>query len=117
MARLQAQRCEGVGSRELSAQCARLAQCALKDFFGAVFFVSVGMMVNPAMFWEYAFPICVITFIVMVGKVAFSCFGFIVSGQPLKISVLGAFSLAQVGEFAFIIASLGMSLGVLHKQV
>lgn len=89
----------------------------LKDFFGAVFFVSVGMMVNPAMFWEYAFPICVITFIVMVGKVAFSCFGFIVSGQPLKISVLGAFSLAQVGEFAFIIASLGMSLGVLHKQV
>ena len=89
----------------------------LKDCFGAVFFVSVGMMVNPAMFWEYAFPICVITFIVMVGKVAFSCFGFIVSGQPLKISVLGAFSLAQVGEFAFIIASLGMSVGVLHKQV
>lgn len=89
----------------------------LKDFFGAVFFVSVGMMVNPAMFWEYAFPICVITFIVMAGKVAFSCFGFIVSGQPLKTSVLGAFSLAQVGEFAFIIASLGMSLGVLHKQV
>ncbi len=89
----------------------------LKDFFGAVFFVSVGMMVNPAMFLEYAFPICVITFIVMVGKVAFSCFGFIVSGQPLKTSVLGAFSLAQVGEFAFIIASLGMSLGVLHKQV
>lgn len=89
----------------------------LKDFFGAVFFVSVGMMVNPAMFLEYAFPICVITFIVMAGKVAFSCFGFIVSGQPLKTSVLGAFSLAQVGEFAFIIASLGMSLGVLHKQV
>lgn len=89
----------------------------LKDFFGAVFFVSVGMMVNPVMFWEYAFPICVITFIVMAGKVAFSCFGFIVSGQPLKTSVLGAFSLAQVGEFAFIIASLGMSLGVLHKQV
>lgn len=89
----------------------------LKDFFGAVFFVSVGMMVNPAMFIEYAWPICVITFIVMVGKVAFSCFGFIVSGQPLKTSVLGAFSLAQVGEFAFIIASLGMSLGVLHKQV
>lgn len=89
----------------------------LKDFFGAVFFVSVGMMVNPAMFVEYAWPICVITFIVMAGKVAFSCFGFVVSGQPLKTSVQGAFSLAQVGEFAFIIASLGMSLGVLHKQV
>lgn len=89
----------------------------LKDFFGAVFFVSVGMMVNPAMFLEYAWPIFVITLIVMAGKVAFSCFGFIVSGQPLKTAVLGAFSLAQVGEFAFIIASLGMSLGVLHKQV
>ena len=89
----------------------------LKDFFGAVFFVSVGMMVNPAMFLEYALPIVVITFIVMAGKIAFSCFGFIVSGQPLKTAVLGAFSLAQVGEFAFIIASLGMSLGVLHKQV
>ena len=89
----------------------------LKDFFGAVFFVSVGMMVNPAMFLEYALPIVVITFIVMAGKIAFSCFGFIVSGQPLKTAVLGAFSLAQVGEFAFIIASLGMSLGVLHNQV
>ena len=89
----------------------------LKDFFGAVFFVSVGMMVNPAMFLEYAWPIFVITLIVIAGKVAFSCFGFIVSGQPLKTAVLGAFSLAQVGEFAFIIASLGMSLGVLHKQV
>ena len=89
----------------------------LKDFLGAVFFVSVGMMVNPAMFVEYAWPICVITFIVMAGKVAFSCFGFVVSGQPLKTAVQGAFSLAQVGEFAFIIASLGMSLGVLHKQV
>lgn len=89
----------------------------LKDFFGAVFFVSVGMMVNPAMFLEYALPIVVITFIVMAGKIAFSCFGFIVSGQPLRTAVLGAFSLAQVGEFAFIIASLGMSLGVLHNQV
>ncbi len=89
----------------------------LKDLFGAVFFVSVGMMVNPSMFVEYAWPIVVITFIVIVGKVAFSCFGFIVSGLPLKTAVQGGFSLAQVGEFAFIIASLGMSLGVLHKQV
>ncbi|MBR4931678.1 MAG: cation:proton antiporter [Alphaproteobacteria bacterium] len=89
----------------------------LKDFFGAVFFVSVGMMVNPAMFVEYAFPIFVITLIVIIGKVAFSCFGFIVSGQALKTSVQGGFSLAQVGEFAFIIAALGMSLGVLNERV
>ena len=89
----------------------------LKDFFGAVFFVSVGMMVNPAMFITYAKPIFVITLIVIVGKILFSCFGFVASGQPLKISIYGGFSLAQVGEFAFIIASLGMSLGVLSDKV
>lgn len=89
----------------------------LKDFFGAVFFVSVGMMVDPVMFITYAKPILVITLIVILGKVTFSCFGFIASGQPLKTSVSGAFSLAQVGEFAFIIASLGMSLNVLSAKV
>ncbi len=89
----------------------------LKDFFGAVFFVSVGMMVDPAMFIEYAFPIFVITLIVIIGKITFSCFGFVASGQPLKTSVSGGFSLAQVGEFAFIIASLGMSLGILSNKV
>lgn len=89
----------------------------LKDFFGAVFFVSVGMMVDPAMFITYAWPILVITFIVVVGKVTFSCLGFLFSGQNLKTSISGGFSLAQVGEFAFIIASLGMSLGVLSAKV
>lgn len=89
----------------------------LKDFFGAVFFVSVGMMVNPMMFVEFAWPIFLITFIVIAGKVVFSCFGFLVSGQPLKTSILCSFSLAQVGEFAFIIASLGMSIKVLDAKV
>ena len=89
----------------------------LKDFFGAVFFVSVGMMVDPSMFITYAWPICIITLIVVAGKVIFSCFGFIISGEPLKTAVQGGFSLAQVGEFAFIIASLGMSIGVVNAQV
>ena len=89
----------------------------LKDFFGAVFFVSVGMMVDPAMFVTYAGPIAVVTLIVVVGKVVFSCFGFVISGQSLRTSTECAFSLAQVGEFAFIIAALGMSLGVLDGQV
>ena len=89
----------------------------LKDFFGAVFFVSVGMMVDPSMFITYAWPICIITLIVVAGKVIFSCFGFIISGEPLKTAVQGGFSLAQVGEFAFIIASLGMSIAVLNAQV
>ena len=89
----------------------------LKDFFGAVFFVSVGMMVDPHMIIEYAWPIFIITLTVMIGQVCCSCFGFIVSGQPLKTAILGGFSLAQVGEFAFIIASLGMSIGVLDNKV
>ncbi len=89
----------------------------LKDFFGTIFFVSVGMMVDPHMFIEYALPIAVITLLVIVGKVFFSCFGFMVSGQPLKTAIHGGFSLAQVGEFAFIIASLGMSIGVLNARV
>ena len=89
----------------------------LKDFFGAVFFVTVGMMVNPQMFVTYAYPICVITLVVLCGMVMFSIFGFVVSGQNLKTAVSGAFSLAQVGEFAFIIATLGMSLGVIDSFV
>ncbi|MBP5698939.1 MAG: cation:proton antiporter [Alphaproteobacteria bacterium] len=89
----------------------------LKDFFGAVFFVSVGMMVDPAMIVHYAKPIAVITLIVLCGITTFSILGFVASGQPLKVAVSGAFSLAQVGEFAFIIATLGMSLGVLSDKV
>lgn len=89
----------------------------LKDFFGAVFFVTVGMMVNPEMFIVYAYPIMVITLVVLIGKVMFSVFGFVVSGQNLKTSVYSGFSLAQVGEFAFIIASLGMSLNVIDDFV
>lgn len=89
----------------------------LKDFFGAVFFVSVGMLVDPTMFITYAWPIFVITLIVIIGKISFSCFGFLFSGQGLKTAILGGFSLAQVGEFAFIIAALGMSIGVLDAKV
>lgn len=89
----------------------------LKDFFGAVFFVTVGMMVNPEMCLTYAYPIFVITLVVISGQVLFSIFGFVISGQNLKTAVYSGFSLAQVGEFAFIIASLGMSLGVLDEFV
>ena len=89
----------------------------LKDFFGAVFFVTVGMMVNPEMFVIYAYPIFVITLVVISGMVVFSIFGCIASGQSLKTAVYCGFSLAQVGEFAFIIATLGMSLGVIDDFV
>ncbi len=89
----------------------------LKDFFGAVFFVTVGMMVDPEMFVTYATPIITITLVVLSGMVVFSTFGFVISGQNLKTAVSCGFSLAQVGEFAFIIASLGKSLGVIDDFV
>ncbi len=89
----------------------------VKDFFGAVFFVSVGLMVDPSMFVDYAGPIVVITILVIVGKVIFSTFGLLLSGKPLETAVLCGFSLAQVGEFAFIIASVGMNVGVVGPQV
>jgi CPA2 family monovalent cation:H+ antiporter-2 len=89
----------------------------LKDFFGAVFFVSVGMLVNPTVLWDYAFPILLITVVTIVGKSFFSCAGVLLSGQPLKVSIQSGFSLAQIGEFAFIIATLGASLGVMSDFI
>jgi len=84
----------------------------IKDLFAAVFFVSVGMMVDPAMIIEHIIPILIITLTVIFGQLIFSTFGIVLSGQPLKIAMQGGFSLTQIGEFAFIIASLGVSLEV-----
>ncbi|MBE6467677.1 MAG: cation:proton antiporter [Alphaproteobacteria bacterium] len=89
----------------------------VKDLFGAVFFTSVGMLVDPAMFIEYIKPILIITFVVITGKVILSTLGFLLSGNRLETSILSGFSLAQVGEFAFIIASAGMAIGVLKEYV
>lgn len=84
----------------------------VKNLFGAIFFVSVGMMVDPNMIVEYALPIIVITFAVIFGQSIFGTFGVILSGKPLKTAMQCGFSLTQIGEFAFIIASLGVSLHV-----
>lgn len=84
----------------------------VKDMFGAVFFLSVGMMVDPAMIVRYALPILVITVVTILGKLLFSALGMLLSGQTLETAVSGGFALAQIGEFAFIIASLGQSLGL-----
>lgn len=84
----------------------------VKDLFGAIFFVSVGMMVDPAMIVEYAVPILIITLTVILGQSFFGTFGVILAGQPLKTAMQCGFSLTQIGEFAFIIASLGVSLHV-----
>ena len=84
----------------------------VKDLFGAIFFVSVGMMVDPAMIMQYAFPIIIITLAVVIGQATFATIGVLISGKPLKTAVSCGFSLTQIGEFAFIIAGLGLSLGV-----
>lgn len=87
----------------------------VKNLFGAVFFVSVGMLVEPAILVEYALPIAVIVLSILLGQSLFGSFGYLLSGQTLKTAMRCGFSMAQIGEFAFIIASLGLSLGVISK--
>jgi len=84
----------------------------IKNVFGSIFFVSVGMMINPSQLVEFWKPILLITFVVILGQLIFATIGTLLSGQSLKVSVQTGFSLTQIGEFAFIIASLGISLGV-----
>ena len=84
----------------------------VKDLFGAIFFVSVGMMVDPAVLAEYWLPILAICVAIIIGQAVFGTTGFLLSGQPLRVAVQCGFSLAQIGEFAFILAALGVSLHV-----
>ncbi len=94
-----------------SAKIERIVQ-PVKDLFAAIFFVSVGMMIDPAVIAQYIVPILVLVVLVLAGQVIFGSLGVVLSGQPLKVAVQAGFSLTQVGEFSFIIASLGTSLKV-----
>lgn len=89
----------------------------VKDLFGAVFFISVGMMVQPQVIFDYWSPILILSGVVIVGMIIFGTFGMLVTGQTLKVAMQSGFALTQIGEFAFIIASLGMSLGVLDETI
>lgn len=84
----------------------------VKELFGAVFFVSVGMLIDPAMILKYAGPVAIITVITILGKLISTTVGALVAGQPLKPAVQAGMSLAQIGEFSFIIATLGLTLKV-----
>lgn len=84
----------------------------VKDLFGAVFFVSVGMLINPDTLYEYALPVAVLTLVTIIGQSVSSTIGALLSGQPLKQSVQTGMSLSQIGEFSFIIATLGATLNV-----
>lgn len=89
----------------------------IKDLFGAIFFVSVGMMVDPAVIAQYWLPIIIITIMTMLGILLFSTIGVLLAGQGLDTAVHAGFSLAQLGEFAFIIAGLGCSLDVMRDFI
>ncbi len=84
----------------------------LKDLFGAIFFVSVGMMVSPPMLIEYIKPIIIISLVTIFGQMIFATLGNLISGQSLRTSLCGGFCMVQIGEFSYIIASMGSSLAV-----
>jgi CPA2 family monovalent cation:H+ antiporter-2 len=82
----------------------------VKDLFGAVFFVSVGMLIDPEALYEHAIPVLILSFVTIFGQSISSTTGALLSGQPLKESIQTGMSLSQIGEFSFIIATLGMTL-------
>ena len=85
----------------------------VKNLFGAIFFVSVGMLVDPQILIDYAFPILILVLTILIGQAVFGSFSFMLGGESLKSAMRCGFSMAQIGEFSFIIASLGLSLGVI----
>ena len=85
----------------------------VKNLFGAIFFVSVGMLVDPKILIDYALPIVALVMTILVGQAVFGSFSFMLGGESLKSAMRCGFSMAQIGEFSFIIASLGLSLGVI----
>jgi monovalent cation:H+ antiporter-2, CPA2 family len=89
----------------------------VKDLFAAVFFVSVGMMIDPQAIVQYRWPVLWITLLTLFGKLFSTTIGALLSGQPLKQSVQVGMSMAQIGEFAFIVATLGLSLGVISDFI
>ena len=85
----------------------------VKNLFGAIFFVSVGMLVDPQILMDYAVPIIILVLTILIGQSTFGSMSFLLGGESLKSAMRCGFSMAQIGEFSFIIASLGLSLGVI----
>ncbi len=84
----------------------------VRDLFSAVFFVSIGLLIDPVLIAKYAVPILLITAVVVVGKVVTCSLGCLVAGNDMRTSMRVGMGLAQIGEFSFIIASLGLTLKV-----
>jgi CPA2 family monovalent cation:H+ antiporter-2 len=84
----------------------------VRDMFSAIFFVTIGMLIVPQMLWQYFWPILIVSLLVIVGKVITCSFGTFVGGKNLHTSLCVGMGLAQIGEFSFIIAQLGLTLKV-----
>ncbi|WP_250623625.1 cation:proton antiporter [Pinirhizobacter soli] len=84
----------------------------VRDMFSALFFVAIGMLIDPSLLLKYALPIGVLTVVVVVGKVITCSFGAFVGGNGGRTSLRVGMGLAQIGEFSFVIASLGLTLKV-----
>ena len=89
----------------------------VKNLFGAVFFVSVGMLVDPQILADYAWPIALLVLTILVGQATLGSASFMLGGETLRSALRCGFSMAQIGEFSFIIASLGLSLGVISQYL
>lgn len=89
----------------------------IKDLFGAIFFVSVGMMIAPDVIVEHWLTILILTIVVIISHIIFAAVGVIMTGKGLKNGVFAGFSLAQLGEFGFILASVGVTLGVMRDFI
>ena len=89
----------------------------LKNVFAAIFFISVGMLIDPSSLSEYWISIVYVSLIIIIGMILFGTLGCWWGGQTMRDSMLTSFSFVQIGEFSFIIASLGTSLGVLNPII
>ena len=89
----------------------------LKNVFAAIFFISVGMLIDPSSLSEYWISIVYVSMVIIIGMILFGTLGCWWGGQTLRDSMLTSFSFVQIGEFSFIIASLGTSLGVLNPMI
>ena len=94
----------------------RLVQ-PIKDLFGAIFFVTVGMLIQPALLVEYLIPILILSVVTIAGQKIFATIGILLSGQTLNTAIRGGSSMVQIGEFSFIVATLGMNLGVISQHL
>ena len=105
-----------LAEKELTSRIEHISK-PLKNLFGSIFFISVGMMVDLSVIFSEIQTVILIALVVIIGKFLCSMAGFLISKQTIYNSVMGSSSLTQVGEFAFIIASLGIRLQVLSELI